>query len=65
MVDRQIFYDPSGRRRKRFTLAIILFVLLNLLTVATLFATIRVVPAQPPLPIALEHPQPQRPPSTT
>jgi cellulose synthase/poly-beta-1,6-N-acetylglucosamine synthase-like glycosyltransferase/spore germination protein YaaH/peptidoglycan/xylan/chitin deacetylase (PgdA/CDA1 family) len=55
MADRQIFYDPSGRRRKRFTLAIILFVLLNLLTIAALFATIRVVPAQAPLPVALEH----------
>jgi cellulose synthase/poly-beta-1,6-N-acetylglucosamine synthase-like glycosyltransferase/peptidoglycan/xylan/chitin deacetylase (PgdA/CDA1 family)/spore germination protein YaaH len=65
MADRQIFYDPSGRRRRRFTLAIILFVLLNLLTVAALFATIRVVPAQPPLPIALERATPQRPPTTT
>jgi cellulose synthase/poly-beta-1,6-N-acetylglucosamine synthase-like glycosyltransferase/peptidoglycan/xylan/chitin deacetylase (PgdA/CDA1 family)/spore germination protein YaaH len=65
MADRQIFYDPSGRRRKRFTLGIILFVLLNLLTIAALFATIRVVPAQPPLPIALEHPAPQRPPTTS
>src|SRR3569833_2036352 len=55
MADRQIFYDPSGRRRKRFTLAIVLFALLNLLVVAALFATIRVVPAQPPLPVALEH----------
>ena len=65
MADRQIFHDPSGRRRKRFTLAIVLFVLLNLLTVAALFATIRVVPAQPPLPIALERATPQRPPTTT
>ena len=55
MTDRQIFYDPSGRRRKRFRLAIILFALLNLLTIAALFATIRVVPAQQPLPVALEH----------
>lgn len=55
MIDRQIFYDPSGRRRKRFTLAIVLFVLLNLLAIAALFATIRVVAAQPPLPVALEH----------
>src|SRR5438270_13271050 len=62
MVDRQIFYDPSGRRRKRFTLAIFLFVLLNILTIAALFATIRVVPAQPPLPVALEHGVAQRPP---
>src|SRR5579872_83225 len=62
MAERQIFYDPSGRRRKRFTLAIILFVLLNVLTVAALFATIRVVPAQQPLPVALEHGLPQPPP---
>jgi cellulose synthase/poly-beta-1,6-N-acetylglucosamine synthase-like glycosyltransferase/peptidoglycan/xylan/chitin deacetylase (PgdA/CDA1 family)/spore germination protein YaaH len=65
MADRQIFHDPTGRRRKRFTLAIVLFVLLNLLTVAALFATIRVVPTQPPLPIALEHGAPQRAPTTT
>ena len=64
-ADRQIFYDPSGRRRKRFTLAIILFALLNILTIAALFATIRVVPFQPPLPVALEHGEPQRPPTTT
>jgi len=62
MADRQIFYDPSGRRRKRFTLAIAMFVLLNILTVAALFATIRVVPAQEPLPVALEHGVPQPPP---
>jgi cellulose synthase/poly-beta-1,6-N-acetylglucosamine synthase-like glycosyltransferase/peptidoglycan/xylan/chitin deacetylase (PgdA/CDA1 family)/spore germination protein YaaH len=65
MADRQIFHDPTGRRRKRFTLGVVLFVLLNLLTIAALFATIRVVPAQPPLPIALEHATPQRPPTTT
>jgi cellulose synthase/poly-beta-1,6-N-acetylglucosamine synthase-like glycosyltransferase/peptidoglycan/xylan/chitin deacetylase (PgdA/CDA1 family)/spore germination protein YaaH len=55
VIDRPIFYDPSGRRRKRFTLAIGLFVLLNLLTMAALFATIRVVPAEEPLPVALER----------
>lgn len=32
-----------------------MFVLLNVLTVATLFATIRVVPVEPLLPVALEH----------
>ena len=62
MADRQIFYDPSGRRRKRFTLAIILFVLLVVLSVTALFATIRVVPAQAPLPVALEHGVAQPPP---
>ncbi len=65
MVDRPIFYDPSGRRRKRFTLAIILFVVLNILTIATLFATIRVVPTQAPLPVALERGAPRPPPRTT
>ncbi len=65
MIDRQIFYDPSGRRRKRFTLAVVLFALLVFLTGAALFATIRVVPVQPPLPVALEHGQAQRPPTTT
>ena len=48
----EIFYDPSGRRRKRFAVGLGLFILLNLLTIAALFATIRVVPAQPPLPVA-------------
>lgn len=64
MADRQIFYDPTGRRGRRFTLAAALFVLLNLLVVAALFATIRVVPAQPPLPVALEHGLPERAPKT-
>ncbi|GAA3893923.1 glycosyltransferase [Sphingomonas limnosediminicola] len=65
MANRQIFYDPSGRRRKRFKVAVILFILLNLLTVAALFATIRVVPAERPLPVALEHGIPQAPPKST
>src|SRR5881392_828533 len=55
MADRQIFHDPSGRRRRRFRLAVVLFVLLNVFAVAALFATIRVVPAESPLPVALEH----------
>src|SRR5579884_1670896 len=65
MADRQVFYDPSGRRGKRFRLAIVLFVVLNVLTIAALFATIRVVPVQPPLPVALEHGLAQRPPKST
>ena len=64
-ADRQIFYDPSGRRRKRFTLAIILFALLIVLSTAALFATVLVGPVQPPLPVALEHGEAQRPPTTT
>lgn len=65
MADRQIFHDPSGRRRKRFALAVVLFVLLNILVITALFATIRVVPAQPPLPVALEHGLPEHPPRAT
>ena len=64
MADRQIFHDPSGRRQKRFRIAVALFILLNLLSAAALFATIRVVPAEPPLPVALEHGI-ARPPSKT
>lgn len=65
MDDRQVFHDPTGRRRKRFKLAVALFVLLNVFTAAALFATIRVLPAQPPLPVALEHGVAQPPPKTT
>jgi cellulose synthase/poly-beta-1,6-N-acetylglucosamine synthase-like glycosyltransferase/peptidoglycan/xylan/chitin deacetylase (PgdA/CDA1 family)/spore germination protein YaaH len=59
---RPIFYDATGRRRKRFAAAVALFVLLTLLTAAALFATIRVVPSQPLLPVALEHGEPLPPP---
>jgi cellulose synthase/poly-beta-1,6-N-acetylglucosamine synthase-like glycosyltransferase/peptidoglycan/xylan/chitin deacetylase (PgdA/CDA1 family)/spore germination protein YaaH len=55
VAERQIFHDPTGRRRKRFAIAVSLFVLLNLLALTALFATIEVVPAQAPLPVALEH----------
>lgn len=65
MAERQIFHDPSGRRRKRFRLAVALFVLLNLLTLVALFATIGVVPVEPPLPVALEHGVAQPPPRTS
>ena len=65
MIDRPVFYDPSGRRRKRFALAAALFALLAVMTAVALFATIRVVPAQQPLPVALEHGEPLRPPRST
>ena len=65
MADRQVFHDPSGRRKRRFALAVALFVLLNLLVLTALFATIRVVPTQPPLPVALEHGLPQVTPKAT
>ena len=65
MVERPIFYDPSGQRRKRFTLALGLFALLVILAATALFATIRVVPSQPPLPVALERGAPLPPPRST
>ena len=65
MAQRQIFHDPTGRRRRRFRLAVALFVLLNLLAVAALFATIRVVPAEAPLPVATEHGLPRATPKPT
>jgi len=55
MADRQIFHDPSGRRQKRFMIAVALFILLNVLSLAALFATIGIAPAEAPLPVALEH----------
>ena len=51
MSDRGVFYDASGRRQKRFAAATALFLLLNVLAAAALFATIQIVPAQAPLPI--------------
>src|SRR5579864_8228724 len=65
MADRQIFHDPSGRRQKRFMIAVGLFILLNVLSIAALFATIRVVPAEAPLPVALEHGVARRPPKSS
>src|SRR5258708_36319612 len=65
MAKAQVFHDPSGRRRRRFGLALALFVLLNVLAVAALFATIRIVPAQPPLPVAMEHGLPRPAPKPT
>src|SRR5438876_1759659 len=62
MAPRPVFYDASGRRRKRFAAAVVLFALLILMTGAALFATIRVVPSEPPLPVALERSQPLPPP---
>jgi cellulose synthase/poly-beta-1,6-N-acetylglucosamine synthase-like glycosyltransferase/peptidoglycan/xylan/chitin deacetylase (PgdA/CDA1 family)/spore germination protein YaaH len=65
MVERAIFYDPSGQRRKRFTLALALFGLLVILAATALFATVWVGPSQPPLPVALEHGGPLPPPKST
>ncbi|WP_309610631.1 polysaccharide deacetylase family protein, partial [Sphingomonas sp.] len=65
MADRAIFYDPTGRRRKRFRLALMLFALLVVMALGGLAATIRLVPAAPLLPVALERGKPLPPPRTS
>jgi cellulose synthase/poly-beta-1,6-N-acetylglucosamine synthase-like glycosyltransferase/peptidoglycan/xylan/chitin deacetylase (PgdA/CDA1 family)/spore germination protein YaaH len=55
MAERAVFFDPTGRRRKRFAAALILFVLLVGLSLAGLGATIQLLPAAEPLPVALER----------
>ena len=56
MHDQPIFFDASGRRRRRFALALIAFVLLVLLAVAAFFGSIVEVEPQPPLPFEVERP---------
>jgi cellulose synthase/poly-beta-1,6-N-acetylglucosamine synthase-like glycosyltransferase/peptidoglycan/xylan/chitin deacetylase (PgdA/CDA1 family)/spore germination protein YaaH len=51
-----VFYDPSGRRRRRFTLGVIAFVALLVLSAAVFAVSIGIVPAQPLLPFDAEHP---------
>ena len=55
MAEAAIFYDPTGRRRKRFRLALVLFLLLVVLSLGALGATIQLLPAAEPLPVALER----------
>lgn len=56
MDGRPIFYDASGRRRRRFALAIGAFALLLLLSAAAFFGSIVSVAPQPPLPFEVERP---------
>ena len=56
MHDQPIFFDASGRRRRRFALALIAFVLLVLLSIAAFFGSIVEVEPQPPLPFEVERP---------
>lgn len=54
MAEGSVFYDASGRRRRRFRLALIAFVLLVTLALAILIASVGAVPSAPLLPI---HPE--------
>ena len=65
MAEAAVFYDPTGRRRKRFRLALWLFGVLVILAMAGLAATIQLMPAAVPLPVALEHGTPLPPPRTS
>jgi cellulose synthase/poly-beta-1,6-N-acetylglucosamine synthase-like glycosyltransferase/peptidoglycan/xylan/chitin deacetylase (PgdA/CDA1 family)/spore germination protein YaaH len=51
-----IFYDASGRRRRRFAFAVGAFVALVLLSFAALAISIGAVPRAPLLPVDAEHP---------
>lgn len=51
-----IFYDPSGRRRRRFALGVAAFIMLLVLSAAVFGASIGIVPTQPLLPINTERP---------
>lgn len=54
--DSPVFYDPSGRRRARFRLGVIAFLLLLILSVGAFITTIVAVLPQAPLPFDVEHP---------
>ena len=50
-----VFYDPSGRRRRRFALGVAAFIALLLLSAVVFAASIGIVPSQPLLPINSER----------
>jgi cellulose synthase/poly-beta-1,6-N-acetylglucosamine synthase-like glycosyltransferase/peptidoglycan/xylan/chitin deacetylase (PgdA/CDA1 family)/spore germination protein YaaH len=55
MIEKSVFYDASGRRRRRFLLAVTAFVALALLATAALVGTIMAVVPQEQLPFQVEH----------
>ncbi|MEO6248316.1 MAG: polysaccharide deacetylase family protein [Sphingomicrobium sp.] len=65
MAEQAVFFDPTGRRRKRFALGLGLFILLIVLSLAGLAATIELLPAAEPLPVALERGKALPPPTTS
>jgi cellulose synthase/poly-beta-1,6-N-acetylglucosamine synthase-like glycosyltransferase/peptidoglycan/xylan/chitin deacetylase (PgdA/CDA1 family)/spore germination protein YaaH len=56
MTPSPIFYDASGRRRRRFALGVAAFVALLLISIVALAVSIGAVPRPPLLPFAAEHP---------
>ena len=55
MSQMPVFFDASGRRKRRFTLGVVAFVLLLVLSVAAFAVSIGAVPAAPLLPVEAEH----------
>ena len=60
MSQNSVFYDASGRRKRRFTLGVVAFVLLLLLSIAMFAVSIGAVPVAPLLPVEVERPPLQR-----
>ena len=56
MAETPIFYDPSGRRRRRFAAAVIAFVALVLLSLVLFVGSIIETPPGKPLPFEVERP---------
>ena len=56
MAETPVFYDPSGRRRRRFAGALIAFVSLVILALAVFAVSIVETPAGQPLPFEVERP---------
>ncbi|WCT75392.1 glycosyltransferase [Sphingomonas naphthae] len=56
MGQQPVFYDPSGRRRRRFTVSVVAFVALLLLAIAIFVGSIVETPAGRPLPFEVERP---------
>lgn len=55
MSSAPVFYDASGRRRRRFAVAVTAFVLLIVVAIAALGVSIGAVPRAPLLPVEAEH----------
>ena len=55
MTEGPVFYDASGRRRRRFRIGVIAFALLVLLALVILVASVGAVPSAPLLPIRSEN----------
>jgi hypothetical protein len=56
MSQHPVFYDASGRRKRRFTLGVVAFVALVVLALAVFAVSIGAVPAAPLLPVDVERP---------